>query len=1081
VTRWWQGLDPGSLLAILALATYLTTAGGHAYSTDGTFAYEMAKSAVLDPEHQYWGRFRSAFARWGVGMPAFAQPFVLGGAALGTLSPERDDIVVDDRRLRVETWPEVRAGRSEAFPLPGTLVHGGDRVRSITVVSYLANAAVVAERSTVAEIELTGPSGTTTVPIRAGVETSEWAWDRPDVRGTIAHRRAEVTGQWVGQPRGNLYVARLPIEPPIHISAWGARGSEALGASGTWVVRAASFEVADRSGESPLDRATVGASAGNDGASAPGGGSTWHDARTGDRIWSERQSRDFWAQLGFGMANAVATALSVLMVWRVGGHLGFRDPVRLVTAAGYAFGTIAWPYAKYDFSEPLAAFAILVAADATCRAFSPPPPSRQERGESKYRDVTAVAVVVVACLVAIATKYAAVFAVAALATCGIIVARPWADPPAGRRRFLAFGVAVATPFAVGGAIAIVMLLRTTGEVPILLTSSLDRLRDDWFTLPLWTGLRGLLMSSGKGLFVHAPWLLLAPAGMALLIARSLRLRRRNVGRQGAARLVMLVAYPALTVMAYAQKLVWHGGAWGPRYLVLALPWIALACAPAVEWALAGRARRIALATLGAISVAVQLLAIAKHPEQFTAIARRHVLATLPRFGADLGGRDYWDARGGDFLRRALRDEASGTARSRSLGYLWGFPDASATIRFRETRDVQLGLYSVDWDRQSRTQTVTIADALGTRTIDLGPEMASGAWVLTTVRGAPGQPVTIRLRQTGPDTAVLSAIMFDPPSIPLGASASVAGHPPTAPQAPAYASPPTEALALNVGRKLLPVPGTGSETEAGRDARGPVATSSVAHAPSSSVAQRQQVLSEAQATSDEGASSRGSPPPLQQLAPPAEDREGGARSAVPGVHLDLETAGDWPGRYGADGRIFPAFRSFNRDEVRLPAYVEGYDLDHVGDRPNPTIHVEIAEDDLLDTAILYAPPFAPLLGNAWLVAADLMNLLAPGRPDLVDGMLMRPPWQWFGIDAPRLDHPEYGLGLDFWPTLIWTNYASHRGVIAVAAVALVAMEVVALVALARLLDVAGATPRAGARSVIALAVAFVAYDALMVLP
>ena len=1058
MTRWWTGLDHGSLLAILALATYLTTAGGHAYSTDGTFAYEMAKSAVLDPEHQYWGRFRSAFARWGVGMPAFAQPFVLGGAALGTLAPERDDIVVDGRRLRVETWPEVRAGQVSAFALPGAVARG-DLVRSITVVSSLANAPTVADRSTVAELQLTGPSGTTSVPIRAGVETSEWAWDRPDVRGTVAHRRADVAGHWVGQPRGNLYVARLRVDPPQQVSAWGARGSEALGASGTWEVRAASFEVEDHPD----------ASAGGGGAPADRETSTWHDARTGDRIWSERQSRDFWAQLGFAMANAVATALSVLMVWRVGGHLGFREPVRLVTAAGYAFGTIAWPYAKFDFSEPLAALAILVAADATYRAFpnrespalsrgeagqpppiptppsspkpppfsgsplrrergdaalEPTPPARQarnehatprgmawkqgeertmrhgahgdgsrarnepcdtapnpgrrtegagggnhertERGVSKYRDWHTVAVVVVACLVAIATKYAAAFAVAALAIEGIAVARPWASPPAQRRRILALGSAVAAPFAVGGAIALAMLLRTTGEVPILLTSGLDRLRDDWFTLPLWTGLRGLLTSSGKGLFVHAPWLLLAPAGMAMHVAR--------VRHHGAAGLVMLVAYPALTVVAYAQKLVWHGGAWGPRYLVLALPWIALACSPAIEWALARRARRAALATLGVISVAVQLLAIAKHPEQFTAIARRHVLAALPRFGADLGGRDYWDARGGELLGRALRDEASGTARARSLGYLWGFPDASATIRFREAREIQLGLYAVDWDRRSRTQAVTIEDAVGTRTIDLGPEMAAGAWVLTTVRGAPGQAVTIRLRQTGPDTAVLSAITFDAP-LPAGPS--------------------------------------------GRDPRA--------------------------------------------------------------VRLDRETAGDWPGRYGADGRIFPAFRSFNIDEVRLPPYVEGYDLDHVGDRPNPTIHVEIAEDDLLDTAILYAPPFAPLLGNAWLVAADLLHLLAPGRPDLADGVLMRPPWRWFGIDAPRLDHPEYGLGLDFWPTLIWTNYASHRGVIAVAAVALVAMEGVAVVALARLLDVAGTTPRVGARSVIALAMAFVAYDALMVLP
>ena len=176
--------------------------------------------------------------------------------------------------------------------------------------------------------------------------------------------------------------------------------------------------------------------------------------------------------------------------------------------------------------------------------------------------------------------------------------------------------------------------------------------------------------------------------------------------------------------------------------------------------LVGDLSRIGLITLATISVAVQLLSVTKHPEQFTAMARRHVLASMPRFGADYGGRDYWDARGGDLLGRALRDESSGTARARSLGYLWGLPDASATIRFREARDVQIGLYAVDWDRQSRTETVTIEDALGGRTIDLGPEMATGVWAITDIRGDPAHPVTIRLRQTGPDTAVLSAITFD---------------------------------------------------------------------------------------------------------------------------------------------------------------------------------------------------------------------------------------------------------------------------------------------------------------------------------
>jgi hypothetical protein len=994
VTRrvaWWgvtsargpKSPDAGSLLAIFAVTIYLMTAGGHAYSTDGTFAFEMAKSAVLDPDHQYWGRFRSAFARWGVAMPAFAQPFVLGGAAIGFFAPERDNLVVDGHRFRVETWPEVHADKTAAFPVPDTMAPS-DLVRSVTIISYLTNAASVPDGTTVAEVQLTGPAGTALVPIRAGVETSEWAWDRPDVRGTLAHRRAEVAGHWVGQPRGNMYVARLSIDPPLTVSTWAARGTVALGERGTWAVRAASFEVVGAAPGTPQ-----GTPRANDEPPPPDTGSRaslpvdpttpvrqmaayqsdradsiWRDIRTGDRIWSERQSLDFWAQLGFGFANAFATAVSVLMVWRVAGHFGIREPARLLTAAGYAFGTVAWPYAKYDFSEPLASAAILVAADAMYRAL----PARPAHDVGDHRDpplARSIAVVVVASLVAIAAKYAAALGVAALATEWLVGALPGVGDGANRRRTLTFGLAVTAPFFAVGAVAITVLLRTTGEAPILLTSGLDRLRDDWFTLPLWTGLRGLLFSSGKGLFVYAPWLLLAPVGMALFVVRA---RHRSL-----LGLVMVVGYPVLTTVAYAHKLVWHGGAWGPRYLVLALPWIALACAPAIEWALTRRTTRIALGALGAISVIVQLLAVSKHPEQFTAMARRHVLATMPRFGADLGGRDYWDARGGELLGRALRDEASGTARARSLGYLWGFPDASATIRFREAREVQIGLYAVDWDRRSRTETVTIVDSLGTRQIDLGPEMTSGVWIVTSVQGDPTQPVTIRLRQTGPDTAVLSAITFDPPSIPTVA----------------------------------------------RDPRG--------------------------------------------------------------LALDQETAGEWPGRYGRDGRIFLAFRSFNLDEARLPTYVEGYELDHVGDRPNPTIHVEIAEDDLLDTAILYAPPFSPLLGNAWLVAADLLHLLAPERPDLADGILIRPPWRWFGIDAPRLDHPEYGLGLDFWPTIIWTNYASHEGVVAGAAIALLTIELIGLCALVWLLRVAGTTPQVRFMSVMALAIAFAAFDYLMVLP
>ena len=47
---------------------------------------------------------------------------------------------------------------------------------------------------------------------------------------------------------------------------------------------------------------------------------------------------------------------------------------------------------------------------------------------------------------------------------------------------------------------------------------------------------------------------------------------------------------------------------------------------------------------------------------------------------------------------------------------------------------------------------------------------------------------------------------------------------------------------------------------------------------------------------------------------------------------------------------------------------------------------------------------------------------------MQGILSRPPWTWLGVAAPLPPHPEYGLGLDFWPTLLYVNYASHGGLL-----------------------------------------------------
>jgi hypothetical protein len=528
--------------------------------------------------------------------------------------------------------------------------------------------------------------------------------------------------------------------------------------------------------------------------------------------------------------------------------------------------------------------------------------------------------------------------------------------PESRRRALAFGGALVLPALVLGLGVALVAFWATGERPVVLSprTALERLGEDWLALPFWTGFRGLVFSPGKSLFLYSPWLLLALPGAVVFL--------RRWGTSGA----VIVAFPLLMVALYSKKLVWHGGSWGPRYMLPIVPFLCLAALPAVEWCLArGRASRLALAGLFAVSLCVQIVAIGKDPEQYPSMVREGVVPKLPGYGSAFGGRDYWQARGGEGIERALRNPDPG-ATDRGLGYLWGYPTAEMTIGVRESRRFDLSLYFVDWDRRARREVVTIDDAAGRRTFTLDRDFGDGIWATWQVQATPDAPIRIGLQQTGSDTAVLSAVAFD--------------------------------------------------------------------------------------------------------APRGERRDQPA--------LDERVRGNWLGTYGTDGYVLLAWRSFNVDVASLPSYVLLYDVSHVGDKPDPRIHVEIAEQDLRDTPLLYAAPFSPLLGNVWLLAADAAHLLFPARPGIEAGILARPPWTWFGIGAPKPPHPEYGLGLDFWPALLYANYASQTGVLVVMWVALLAMEA-AVVATAVRLGSVWLRGRALAVLLVGVCLALAAFDWLQV--
>ncbi len=109
-------------------------------------------------------------------------------------------------------------GRKVEFP-PTPVV-------ALEVESSLSHAADLPDGTVVAEVVVSDGHGEQTIPLRAGIETAEWAYDRPDVRAQVKHKRPQVLRQWPARSGfpgeehlGNTYVARLPLARETSLTA----------------------------------------------------------------------------------------------------------------------------------------------------------------------------------------------------------------------------------------------------------------------------------------------------------------------------------------------------------------------------------------------------------------------------------------------------------------------------------------------------------------------------------------------------------------------------------------------------------------------------------------------------------------------------------------------------------------------------------------------------------------------------------------------------------------------------------------------------------------------------------------------
>ncbi|MEN6624737.1 MAG: phospholipid carrier-dependent glycosyltransferase [Candidatus Sumerlaeia bacterium] len=248
----------------------------------------------------------------------------------------------------------------------------------------------------------------------------------------------------------------------------------------------------------------------------------------------------------------------------------------------YALGSMAWPHSRPFFTEPLAAFFLMLAFYGLLRAM--------RCGHLRW------------CLVAgCAAGWA--FLVrndSVLAYPGLAVMMLLPIVSVARRRggsFLAAWIAFAIPVILAGALQLFLNRLHFGNA--LATGYSDQQEGVKFSTPIIAGLYGYLFSAGKGLFFFSPALILSFFGWKALARRWAGLSRALVWA-----LALMILCP-LAIQSTWQN--WAGGwCWGPRHVFQIHCFFAVPIAAylAANWT---RNARMAIMLMLAVGAAVQLL------------------------------------------------------------------------------------------------------------------------------------------------------------------------------------------------------------------------------------------------------------------------------------------------------------------------------------------------------------------------------------------------------------------------------------------------------------------------------------------
>ncbi|MEM7347643.1 MAG: hypothetical protein AAF485_25700, partial [Chloroflexota bacterium] len=263
--------------------------------------------------------------------------------------------------------------------------------------------------------------------------------------------------------------------------------------------------------------------------------------------------------------NAIVTALTAVFLLAYLKHLGFKTNTGLIVALGFGLTTLAWPYAKSLFSDPLAGLLLLAAAywlkKGQTHLINKP------HSQTQVYLYTSLAGLLLGWNVA--TRYAEaiflpIYGVVLLAYLDLLQ-RAWLKRLGEVWPILvAFGLPV---LLIGLSLLGFNLSRygdpfNTGYLP-----------NETFSGIWWRGIVGQLISPGRGLLLYCPLFILSFVGLWNFFYRF--------------RIEALLALAVIIIhlLLYGKWFMWHGGyAWGPRFMIPTLPFWAIFLAPVVHQA-----------------------------------------------------------------------------------------------------------------------------------------------------------------------------------------------------------------------------------------------------------------------------------------------------------------------------------------------------------------------------------------------------------------------------------------------------------------------------------------------------------------